>query len=103
MEGLGPAPKHAGVSGLKTNARRIDGHIRPGLIDHGHHPKGSGLLSQQQIPGDGPLLNHPPHRVGQIGQVLKGAGHGLSYPVDKKRVTDALFEFIDTNIGGKEA
>lgn len=35
--------------------------------------------------------------------LIEGAGHGLSYPVDKERVTDALFEFIDTNIGGKEA
>ena len=35
--------------------------------------------------------------------LIEGAGHGLSYPVDKERVTAALFEFINTNIGGKEA
>lgn len=35
--------------------------------------------------------------------LIEGAGHGLSYPVDKERVTAALFDFINTNIGGKEA
>lgn len=35
--------------------------------------------------------------------LIEGAGHGMSYPVDKERVTAALFEFVNTNIGGKEA
>ena len=35
--------------------------------------------------------------------LIEGAGHGMSYPVDKERVTAALFAFINTNIGGKEA
>ena len=35
--------------------------------------------------------------------LIDGAGHGMSYPVDKERVTASLFAFINTNIGGKEA
>lgn len=31
--------------------------------------------------------------------LIDGAGHGLSYPTDKNKVTTALIDFLETNIG----
>ena len=71
--GVAAAAQDDGVAGLETEGGRIDGDVRPGLVDHADDPERHPHLLDLQTLGGPPARDDLAHRVGQRGDVAQAA------------------------------
>jgi hypothetical protein len=64
LGGRRPAQQR-GVAGLQREARRVDGHVRPGFVDHADDAERDAHLAHVQPVGEQTAAQHLAHRVGQ--------------------------------------
>ena len=75
MQGLAAAAQNHRVARLDAEDGRVDGHIGPGLVNHGNDSEGDAHASHQQAVGLLPLLFRDAHGIGQLGHMQAGRAH----------------------------
>ena len=74
---LGPAPQDSGVAGLEAEARRLHGHIGPGLINDADDAEGHTHPADLDSAGHGVHVGNGTHRVGEAGDLAQALQHGV--------------------------
>ena len=80
------------VAALDAECRRVDGHVRPALVDHEDHAQGHADLGDLQPVGPAARVHDLADRVGQPGDLGEGPGDlvdplGIERePVDRRRI-----------------
>ena len=71
------ASQQHGVAGLQRQPERVDGDIRPALVDDSDHAERDPLLAQLQPVGQRAPTQHLADRVGQAGDLAQPVGDAV--------------------------
>ena len=77
MHALGAAAQDGGVAGLQAQRARIAGHVRPALVDDADDAERHAHARDVEAVGTRPLRDGGADGIGQRGDVLDAARHGL--------------------------
>ena len=77
MRALGTAAQDGGVAGLQAQRARIAGHVGPALVDDADDAERHAHARDVEAVGPRPLRDGGADGIGQRGDVLDAARHGL--------------------------
>ena len=88
MHALGAAAQDGGVAGLEAQTTRIAGHVGPALVDDADHAERHAHARDVEAIGTRPLRHDGADGIGQRGDILDAARHGLDARVVEREAIE---------------